>query len=181
MHIIKHFITITSHRIKVMNMCFKCGIVWRGLTHDLSKYSPKEFIEGAKYYVGTYSPNAECRRLTGKSEAWLHHKGRNPHHIEYWVDSNEAVMMPYPYAVESICDRIAAGKTYKKKEFNQTNPLKYWYAHLGQTPVHEKTADFFEHVLTDLSIHGEKYILNKKYMKTNYEKICGKEKRRSNK
>ena len=44
-----------------------------------------------RYYVGTYSPNAECRRLTGKSEAWLHHKGRNPHHIEYWVDSNEAV------------------------------------------------------------------------------------------
>ena len=66
MHIIKHFMTITSHRIKVMNMCFKCGLYWRGITHDLSKYSLTEFIEGAKYYVGIHSPISECRKLTGK-------------------------------------------------------------------------------------------------------------------
>ena len=82
-------------------------------------------------------------------------------------------MMPYKYVVESICDRIAAGKTYKKEEFNQTQPLKYWYANLGFTPIHKQTSEFFEHVLTDLSIHGEKYILNKEYMKTTYNKICG--------
>ncbi len=181
MHIIKHFITVTSHRIKVMNMCFKCGLIWRGLTHDLSKYSPTEFIEGAKYYVGIHSPISECRRLTGTSKAWLHHKGRNPHHPEYWLDNKNPTMMPYKYVVESICDKIAAGKTYKKKNFNQTEPLKYWYAHLNQTPVHEKTAEFIEYVLTDLSIHGEKYILNKKYMKTTYEKICCKKKGESGK
>ena len=87
-------------------------------------------------------------------------------------------MMPYPYVVECICDRIAAGKTYKKDKFNQTEPLKYWYKNLGFTNVHEKTAEFIEHVLTDLSIHGEKYILNKKYMKKAYEQICEKSKRR---
>ena len=82
MHIIKHFITITSHRFKVMNMCFKCGLYRRGLVHDLSKYSKTEFLEGAKYYVGTSSPISKCRQETGKSLAWLHHKGRNPHHPE---------------------------------------------------------------------------------------------------
>ena len=173
MHIIGHFKTITSHRLKVMNMCFRCGLPWRGITHDLSKYSPTEFWEGAKYYVGVHSPIAECRKKTGKSVAWLHHKGHNPHHPEYWVDYNGPVMMPYPYVVESISDRIAAGKTYKKEKFDQTKPLQYWYDHINFSPVHEKTKEFFEHVLTDLAKYGEKYILNKKYMKTTYEKICG--------
>lgn len=173
MHIIKHFKTITTHRLRVMKRCFQCGLYWRGLTHDLSKYMPTEFIEGAKYYVGNHSPISECRKQTGKSEAWLHHKGRNPHHPEYWIDTKGPVMMPYKYAVESICDKISAGKTYHKGDYNQSEPLNFWYKKLGETPVHKKTADFIEHVLTDLSIHGEKYILNKKYMKKTYEKICG--------
>ena len=180
MHIIKNFITVTTHRIRVMNLCFKCGLPWRGITHDLSKYSPTEFLESAKYYVGKYSPIAECRRLTGKSEAWLHHKGRNPHHEEYWIDTTGPVMMPYQYVVESICDKIAAGKTYKKQDYDQTEPLKYWYAHLGTIPIHKKTEKFYEYVLTDLSIHGEKYILNKKYMKKTYEKICGEKRKEKN-
>lgn len=173
MHVIKHFITITSYRFRVMKNCFKCGLYWRGLTHDLSKYSPTEFIEGAKYYVGTRSPISECRKKTGKSEAWLHHKGRNPHHPEYWIDGKEEIMMPYKYVVESVCDKIAAGKTYHKKDYDTREPLNFWYKKLSTTRVHPKTADFFEHVLTDLAIHGENYILNKKYMQNAYQKICG--------
>lgn len=154
-------------------MCFKCGLFWRGITHDLSKYSPVEFFEGAKYYVGCHSPISECRKKTGKSEAWLHHKGHNPHHPEYWVDKNIPIMMPYKYVVESICDRIAACKTYNKLNYNQKQPLKYWLDNIGFSPVNEKTACFFETVLTDLANKGENYILKKKYMKTTYERICG--------
>lgn len=176
MHIMKHFITITSHRLKVMSMCFKCGLYWRGVTHDLSKYSKTEFLEGAKYYVGKYSPISECKRKIGKSEAWLHHKGRNPHHPEYWVDEGIPIMMPYKYVVESICDRIAAGKTYNKEKFTQTMPLQYWYDHIDFSPVHEKTAKFYEQVFTDLSRYGENYILNKEYMKKTYKEICDKKK-----
>lgn len=172
MHIIKHFKRITNHRLLVMKMCFQCGLYWRGLTHDLSKYSKAEFLEGAKYYVETHSSVLECQRKTGKSEAWLHHKGRNPHHPEYWVDKEGPIMMPYAYVVESICDRIAAGKTFKKKKFKQTFPLKYWYDHLDFSPVHEKTARFYERVFTDLARKGEPYILNKKYMKNTYKEIC---------
>ena len=79
-HPIKHFRTITRHRHAVIRNCFKAGIGWQGLFHDLSKYTPTEFIPGAKYYLGTRSPNEEERRLFGFSRAWLHHKGRNKHH-----------------------------------------------------------------------------------------------------
>ena len=75
-----HFKTITMHRILVMQGCFKMGLYWQGLTHDLSKYSPTEFKTGVQYYQGDKSPNAAEREAKGYSESWLHHKGRNRHH-----------------------------------------------------------------------------------------------------
>jgi hypothetical protein len=87
-HMIKHFNTITKHRHKVIVHCFKAGILWQGLRHDLSKYSPTEFLEGAKFYLGYKSPTEEARAVNGYSKAWMHHKGRNKHHFEYWTDYN---------------------------------------------------------------------------------------------
>ena len=55
--LIGHFRTITKHRHAVIRNCRRAGILWQGLRHDLSKYSPTEFIPGVKYYVGTHSPN----------------------------------------------------------------------------------------------------------------------------
>lgn len=174
MKILGHFITITNHRIKVMVMCFKCGLFWRGVTHDLSKYSPTEFFEGVKYYTGTHSPISECKKENGYSLAWLHHKGRNKHHSDYWKDKDKCIMMPYQYAVESVCDQIAAGKNYKKKKYTQKEPLQHWYSQYNPKNINKKTAKFFEQVFTDLSIHGEKKILNKKYMKQTYNRFCSK-------
>lgn len=165
---------VTSHRRRVRKLCFKCGLYWRGLTHDLSKYTPTEFIEGAIFYNGKVSPITNARNQTGKSLACLHHRGRNPHHTEYWIDNNKPIMMPYQYAVESICDRIAAGKGYQKEKYTNAQPLQYWHKKLETIQVDKRTKDFFERVLTDLSIHGEDYILNKKYMKKTYQEICGK-------
>ena len=95
-----HFKTITKHRFLVMKYCFRCGLYWQGLIHDLSKYSPVEFWIGAKYYQGDHSPNDEERRDKGYSSAWLHHKGRNKHHLEYWIDygrvGDEVQMMGMP-------------------------------------------------------------------------------------
>ena len=82
MHPIKHFITITHHRHKVIAHCFKAGIGFQGLFHDLSKYTFTEFRPGAKYYQGTRSPNEKERELFGYSLARIHHKGRNKHHFE---------------------------------------------------------------------------------------------------
>ena len=86
MNIWKHFCTINHHKILVMRGCFQVGLIRQGLLHDLSKYSPTEFIVGCKYYQGNMSPNNAEREAVGYSSAWLRHKGRNKHHLEYWID-----------------------------------------------------------------------------------------------
>ena len=117
----KHFKTITKHRHKVILHCMKAGIFWQGLFHDLSKYSPTEFLAGAKYYQGTRSPNEKERETIGYSLAWMHHKGRNRHHFEYWTDYNPAtklntpVKMPAKYLAEMFCDRVAASKIFRNQ------------------------------------------------------------------
>ena len=62
------------------------GIPLQGIIHDNSKYSFTEFFISAKFYTGTYSPIMDERKIYGYSKVWLHHKGRNKHHYEYWLD-----------------------------------------------------------------------------------------------
>lgn len=81
-----HFQTITEHKCLVMKECFKVGLYKQGLLHDLSKYTPEEFRTGVLYFQGNRSPNAAEKEKMGYSGAWLHHKGRNKHHYEYWID-----------------------------------------------------------------------------------------------
>ena len=83
---LSHLRTVQHHRFLVLRHCWRVGLYWQGLTHDLSKFSPVEFSAGAKYYQGNRSPNEIERREKGYSAAWLHHKGRNKHHLEYWID-----------------------------------------------------------------------------------------------
>ena len=131
MHPIRHFRTITHHRHLVRKYCFRVGLYWRGLTHDLSKYSPTEFWRGAKYYQGTFSPTQQERRENGYSLAWMHHKGRNRHHFEYWTDVSpvthqyEPLEMPTEFFVEMCMDRIAASRTYLGDQYHDGAPLEY--------------------------------------------------------
>lgn len=128
-----HFCTITRHRHTVMRHCRRAGIFWQGLRHDLSKYSPTEFWQGVRYYQdGKRSPNEAEREALGYSLAWMHHKGRNRHHFEYWSDYNprtkqvEPVEMPVRFLAEMFCDRVAASKIYMKDAYDQTCPLAYF-------------------------------------------------------
>ena len=161
-HPIKHFKTITRHRHAVIRHCFKCGIGWQGLFHDLSKYSPTEFIPGAKYYLGTKSPNEKERELFGYSLAWMHHKGRNKHHFEYWNDLNpvtkryESVPMPLHYVTEMFCDRVAACKIYRGKDYTDSSALEYFLRGNARAKMHESTADQLEEWLCMLAERGEK-------------------------
>lgn len=154
MHVLKHFITITRHRHMVMRHCFKVGLVWRGLTHDLSKYGPAEFIAGAKYYQGNRSPQARERELFGYSAAWLHHKGRNKHHFEYWTDG-APVKMPPKYFAEMICDRVAACKIYLGKNYTDATALEYLKTRTDISAMHAETAQQLEYFLTLLAGQGE--------------------------
>ena len=82
----QHFRTISHHKVLVCRHCFKVGLYRQGIMHDLSKYSLTEFRVGVNYYQGDRSPNTAERSDLGYSTAWLHHKGRNRHHYEYWID-----------------------------------------------------------------------------------------------
>ena len=162
MHIWKHFSTITRHRHVVIRHCFKAGIFWQGLFHDLSKYSPTEFLSGIKYYMGDKSPNEKERELNGFSRAWLHHQGRNKHHFEYWVDYNpvlnrkEPVEMPTKYVIEMFCDRVAASKIYYGAEYDENKPFEYFDKGRSRRWMHQKTSDKLEELLVMLRDKGEK-------------------------
>ena len=162
-HPFKHFKTITKHRHVVIKHCFKAGILFQGLRHDLSKYSPTEFIPGARYYVGYRSPNEGERDEKGYSLAWIHHKGRNKHHFEYWTDYNleskmvEPVKMPMKYVAEMFCDRVAAGKIYNGDKYTDQSPLEYFMKAKGRRVIHPETSDLLEGLLRELAQKGEDY------------------------
>ena len=171
-----HTALVTRHKWRVLINTAKCGLVFRGLVHDLSKFSPWEFIESVRYYNGKRSPIGIARREAGVSRAWLHHKGRNKHHIEYWYDPDckEIPMMPYKYAVECVCDKLAATRVYAEKDYTNELPLLHWQKYGSKAAGNPKTMQFIEKVFLDLIEHGEKYVLNRKYMKRTYADVLGK-------
>lgn len=158
---IGHFRTITRHRHAVIRHARKAGILWQGLRHDLSKYSPTEFWQGVKNYTGTRSPNEKERIEKGYSAAWLHHKGRNKHHFEYWTDYNPVerrvmpVKMPLRYTAEMFCDRVAASKIYQGKNYTDAHPYEYFMGAKGKRFIHQETSDLLEEWLTMLKDKGE--------------------------
>lgn len=172
MHPFKHFLTITRHRHLVMKYGFKLGIGFQTLRHDLSKFSWIEFSNGAKYYQGTRSPNDAERATRGYSLAWMHHKGRNKHHYEYWIDVNpltkkyEPIAIPNKYLKEMLCDRIAASKIYKGKEYNNSSAYDYFMTHTGRINMHPSSAIIMEKWLKMLKDEGEKKTF--KFIKQNY-------------
>ena len=157
----QHFKTITHHKWLVLQGCFRVGLYWQGLTHDLSKYSPTEFRAGAKYYQGNRSPNAAEREDKGYSEAWIHHKGRNRHHYEYWTDMSrvtrnyEAVEMPRKYLVEMVMDRRAACMTYQGKNYKDDSALIYLERSREKDLMHPVTLQQLRYILTMLAEDGE--------------------------
>ncbi len=159
-----HFKTINHHKFLVMTYCFRVGLYKQGLLHDLSKYTPSEFLVGCRYYQGDRSPNNAEREKRGYSSAWLHHKGRNKHHYEYWIDyglnKDEGIVgmkMPVNYVVEMFMDRIAASKTYQKDRYTNAHPLEYYEkgaAMLGPM-IHKDTAALLHKLLKMLAKYGE--------------------------
>ena len=165
-----HLRTITKHRHLVMRHCFMAGIPWRGLLHDLSKYSPQEFIPGVRFYTGDRSPTAGERKQYGYSKAWMHHKGRNKHHYEFWSDfslethTNRPVKMPLVFVIEMFCDRVAACKVYQKDRYTDSSALEYYRRRLGEEDMHPETSRLLGDLVTMLSEKGEKETFN--YIRT---------------
>lgn len=172
-----HFKTITHHKKLVMEGCFKIGLYWQGLTHDLSKYSWVEFKTGAMYFQGDRSPNAAEREDKGFSEAWIHHKGHNKHHYEYWMDMGPVrslgaigVKMPVKYVAEMVIDRIAASKVYQGSAYTDRSAYEYFLRTEAYMEIHPETKKVLEKILKMLAIKGETYTfayLRKVFLKRN--------------
>jgi len=169
-----HWGKVIKHRFIVFKLCCRCGLFWRGLVHDMSKFSPTEFFEGVKYFTdGHGSPISNCRKINGYSKAWIHHLHRNKHHLEYWYDKENTVQinMPYKYAVECVCDKISATKCYRGKDYKTSDVLAHWERKGSQTHMSDNMRKFFTKVFTDLISLGEKEVINKKYLKKTYNSI----------
>ncbi len=163
---VSHLKTINHHKRLVMELCFRAGLYRQGLMHDLSKYSPVEFLVGAKYFQGNRSPNAAEREAKGYTSAWLHHKGRNKHHLEYWIDYSldegtpmTGMKMPVNYVVEMFCDRVAACKTYKKDAYTDGDAYAYYLHSKPHYLIHPDTARLLEFLLKMLRDNGEEKTL----------------------
>lgn len=172
---IKHFKTVSKHKWEVGKMCFKCGLYKQGLLHDLSKFSRAEFIESVKYYQGTSSPIDAEKKEKGYSYVWLHHRGRNQHHWEYWIDNlgtkeNKPAKIPYRYVAEMICDWIGAGKVYMGDKWTQKSPLEYYEKNKPTMIFHPDTQKLIEKLLKDIADYGTRSfairVRNHKKMKT---------------
>lgn len=153
-----HFSTITKHKLLVTRLCFRCGLYKQGLLHDLSKYSPTEFLPGVKYFQGNRSPIDKEKEVLGYSKGWLHHKGRNPHHWEYWLDNTQdgiaPVKMPTSYVVEMFCDRVAASMVYQKEKYTNESALHYFLQGYNYVIMHEESKACLQQLLEYLAQHG---------------------------
>ena len=148
----------------VMKTCFKVGLYKQGLLHDLSKYTPIEFIPGIIYYQGDRSPINREKELKNCSRGWLHHKGRNKHHFEYWTDVSTAedhwkivgVKMPVNYLAEMVMDRIAASKIYQGKNYTDAAPYTYFSRNKEYIVMHPETKACLDKILLMLKEKGER-------------------------
>lgn len=157
----RHLKKICVHKYWVARYCFKAGLYWQGITHDLSKFSPTEFIESVKYYQGTRSPIAACKEENGYSKAWLHHRGRNLHHYQCWTDDFDnnhtdkgitLIEMPYKYALEMLCDYLGAARAYLGKDFTYSKEWGWWVSKRDNSAMNPHTKHFIDACLHNMAV-----------------------------
>ena len=163
-----HLKTIMVHRHYVRYFCALAGIRGRGWRHDLSKYSPIEFWESVRYWDGKVSPIVRCKEENGISYAWLHHKGHNTHHYEYWMDKFDYGGVPIPMPkddfVEQVCDFLAAGITYNGGDygrFNYQSELDWWNKkkeHCAMHPMNKKMLDIIFKKFVDMDTWDHEFV-----------------------
>ena len=168
-----HFSVICRHKYYVFQNCLVAGMPLTGIMHDMSKFSYIEFMEGVKYYQGTKSPIIACKEAEGYSKGWLHHKGRNKHHYEYWQDNfdqgGKSLQIPFKYALELVCDYIAAGKAYAGDSFTYQREYEWWLNKLKKPlAMHKQTKLFITYMLKSMADKNTNRVLNKAYARKVY-------------
>ena len=151
-----HLKTVLTHKRWVFYYASWLGYTWRGLVHDLSKFSPVEFFEGVRYWTGKRSPILAAKEDVGISYAWLHHKGRNKHHYEYWVDKfDEGCIphkIPFEYVIEMVCDWLSAARTYHGASSDLfSREYDWWCGHVERLKIHDETKQLIHKILWNLA------------------------------
>ena len=159
---LKHLRVVMRHRKYVRHFCFKAHLFRQGLMHDISKYSPTEFIESVRYFVGTSSPIDACKKDKGYSVAWMHHKSHNKHHREYWTDNYDngttCIKMPWKYALECFCDFLGAGKAYNREKFTPELEFEWWKSNRLKMKINLDTRMFLDVMFIAYIRYGEKVL-----------------------
>jgi hypothetical protein len=152
----KHAKVVLRHKYYVMRECFKAGLYWQGLLHDIGKFSIKEFFTSARYFQGTKSPIDAEKEKNGYSYAWLHHMGHNQHHWQFWIDyekgSLSIVRIPPKYVVEMLCDWIGAGKAYNKNKWTPETFISWAKVNIPYMHLHEDTMNYVYNMLKDVEV-----------------------------
>lgn len=138
MKYLKYFRYLIVHKWHVFIACLRYGIVWQGITHDLSKFLPDELFPYIDYF------NSNPKDHDAFDYAWLKHQHRNPHHWQFWIlvndnDGTYPLQMPDKYAKEMLCDWIGADKTKK------LSGVGAWYeANKNKMVLHTETRRWIE-------------------------------------
>ena len=142
---------VVRHKWYVSVECFKAGILWRGLMHDMSKFRPSEFFPYARYFYNRDGTRRDRRDKSGYykptdsgdqafDHAWFLHQKRNQHHWQWWIFPDDGPgyspwkpgedtvyklkILPMSAAArkEMQCDWVGAGKA------QGSLGVKDWYA-----------------------------------------------------
>lgn len=163
-----HLRTILIHKYWVLHYMSGVGFFWRGLIHDMSKFSPEEFFESVRYWTGVRSPIVVAKEYAGISYAWLHHKGRNKHHYEYWIDKLDQggipYKIPYKYVIEMVCDWFAAARSYGNVDAEEVYAKEYdwWCAKNKTVKIRKSTKDMIDKILWNFREYYKSYLCTAK-------------------
>jgi len=141
---------VLRHKWFVLVECWKMGIFWRGLVHDLSKFTPAEWFPYVRYFYG----DGGTRESKGDYNvddtpqdfemAWNHHQKANDHHWQYWVrfgDDGTVKVLPMPpkARAEMLCDWRGAGRALGKPD-----TLAWYSANLSKMILYPETRAWIE-------------------------------------
>ena len=146
---IKYLMYLLRHKKNVFKICMKRGMYIHAITHDMSRFRPKEFIPYARHFYGIYPQRAttlSLPRLNYKGpyqddikreflKAWEEHYTKNKHHEEHWIKNGFVSPMPEKYVDQMLADWSARSiefggtaeeyylKSYNDKELHKSTRL----------------------------------------------------------
>ncbi len=129
----EYLVYLIEHKWNVGIECIRRGMFWHAITHDLSKFLPREFFAYANYFFGKNKSDKVKEKF---SVAWNYHQKTNKHHWNYWVCIDSQTMpipMPKKYVKQMVCDWRGMSR-----KFGDT-ALEYFIMNQPVMRLHEDT------------------------------------------